>query len=371
MKKGLRVLLCLFFSIFSLIICIGFNLDTENEKIGENKANIVGYAEHKTELVVKSSINIEVNTKLPTVKDYFTKYELKDTGVIKYYLNDKEVSKNYVIKNINTYDVIIIVNKNKYNSKINIVDTKAPTLKTKNITIYENQKYTINSFINNCEDNSNKECKLSYTESKMSKYTNEGTYKINISAKDNDNNETIGSATLTIKAKENSNTTKKSNKAATNDNNKSSNVSNSKYKTSLELKDSAIKEVNNTKKVADEVIEFTNTYRKAVNAKELTYDRNLSIVASIRAIEIAIYDKFDHVRPNGLTFSSVIRDLDIDYEYCGENIAYGYIDSEEVSEAWKASKGHYKNMINTHYTKIGIGYFEYNNTIYWVQIFTD
>ena len=369
MKKGLRVLLCLFFSIFSLIMCISFNLDTTEEELGKNKANIIGYAEPKNELVVKNSINIEVNTKLPTVKDYFTKYNLKDAGVIKYYLNDKEVSKDYVIKNINTYDVIIIVNKNKYNSKINIVDTKAPTLKTRNITIYENQKYTINSFVKSCEDNSKKDCKLSYSDTKMGKYTKNGTYKISIIAKDNDNNETISDATLTINTKVTSNKT--SNKAANDENKKTTNKSNSKYKTTYELKDSAVKEVNSNKKIADEVINYTNKYRSLVNAKELTYDRNLSIVASIRAIEIAIYDKFDHVRPNGLTFSSVIRDLDIDYGYCGENIAYGYLDSEEVSEAWKESKGHYENMINTHYTKIGIGYFEYNNVIYWVQIFTD
>ena len=366
MKKGLRVLLCLFFSIFSIIICISFNLDNTKEEIIENKANIIGYVEPKEELVVKNNINIEINTKLPSVKDYFTKENLKDNGVIKYYLNNKEVKKDYVIKNVNTYDVIIIINKNKYNSKLNIVDTKAPTLKTKNITIYENQKYNVDSFVNSCEDNSKNKCKISFTNSKMSKYTSKGTYKISISAKDNSGNTSVANATLTIKTK---NSNKTSNKAASTKN--TSNTSNSKYKTTYELKNIAVGNVKNNKKIADEVIKYTNSYRKNVNAKALTYDEKLSIVATIRVIEIAYYDKFDHVRPNGLSFSSVIRDLNIDYNYCGENIAYGYIDSKEVSEAWKESKGHYENMINTHYTKIGIGYYEYNNTIYWAQIFSD
>lgn len=375
MKKGLRVLLCLFFSIFSLIMCISFNLNTTKENLENSQANILGYVEPKNDLVIKNKVNIEVNTKLPNIKEYFTKYNLNDTGVIKYYINDKEINKKDVISNVNTYKVLIIVNKNKYNTELNVIDTKSPKLTTKNITIYENEKYNINSFVTSCKDNSNKKCNISFADKKMANYTKSGTYKISISAKDNSNNETISNATLTIKNKITSNkasnnSNKKSNKSATTTK-KTNNTSNSKYKTTYELQGLATKEVKNNKKIADEVIKYTNSYRKEVNAKALKYDEKLSIVATIRVIEIAYYDKFDHVRPNGLTFSSVIRDLNINYGYCGENIAYGYLDSEEVSVAWKESKGHYKNMVNTQYTKIGVGYYEYNNTIYWAQIFTD
>ena len=375
MKKGLRVLLCLFFSIFSLIMCISFNLNTTKENLENSQANILGYVEPKNDLVIKNKINIEVNTKLPNIKEYFTKYNLNDTGVIKYYINDKEINKKDVISNVNTYKVLIIVNKNKYNTELNVIDTKSPKLTTKNITIYENEKYNINSFVTSCKDNSNKKCNISFADKKMANYTKSGTYKISINAKDNSNNETISNATLTIKNKITSNkasnnSNKKSNKSATTTK-KTNNTSNSKYKTTYELQGLATKEVKNNKKIADEVIKYTNSYRKEVNAKALKYDEKLSIVATIRVIEIAYYDKFDHVRPNGLTFSSVIRDLNINYGYCGENIAYGYLDSEEVSVAWKESKGHYKNMVNTQYTKIGVGYYEYNNTIYWAQIFTD
>lgn len=375
MKKGLRVLLCLFFSIFSLIMCISFNLNTTKENLENSQANILGYVEPKNDLVIKNKVNIEVNTKLPNIKEYFTKYNLNDTGVIKYYINDKEINKKDVISNVNTYKVLIIVNKNKYNTELNVIDTKSPKLTTKNITIYENEKYNINSFVTSCKDNSNKKCNISFADKKMANYTKSGTYKISINAKDNSNNETISNATLTIKNKitsnkSSNNSNKKSNKSATTTK-KTNNTSNSKYKTTYELQGLATKEVKNNKKIADEVIKYTNSYRKEVNAKELKYDEKLSIVATIRVIEIAYYDKFDHVRPNGLTFSSVIRDLNINYGYCGENIAYGYLDSEEVSVAWKESKGHYKNMVNTQYTKIGVGYYEYNNTIYWAQIFTD
>ena len=140
MKKGLRVLLCLFFSIFSLIMCISFNLNTTKENLENSQANILGYVEPKNDLVIKNKVNIEVNTKLPNIKEYFTKYNLNDTGVIKYYINDKEINKKDVISNVNTYKVLIIVNKNKYNTELNIIDKKYLKLTKKNIIINENEK---------------------------------------------------------------------------------------------------------------------------------------------------------------------------------------------------------------------------------------
>ena len=120
-----------------------------------------------------------------------------------------------------------------------------------------------------------------------------------------------------------------------------------------------------------EIYELTNLYRREKGIKELNYDRDLSIAASIRAIEIARYNKFEHVRPNGLSYSSVLNDLNIKNRVNGENIAYGYTSSKEVSEAWKKSQGHYENIMNKKYGKIGIAYYKYNDTIYWVQIFTN
>ena len=41
----------------------------------------------------------------------------------------------------------------------------------------------------------------------------------------------------------------------------------------------------------------------------------------------------------------------------------------EVSEAWKNSQGHYKNMITDYFTFAGFGKYELNGKIYWVQMF--
>ena len=115
--------------------------------------------------------------------------------------------------------------------------------------------------------------------------------------------------------------------------------------------------------MANEIVGYTNSYRKEVGSSNLKLDDKLSVAANVRAIEIAIYDNFAHVRPNGTSYSTVLKDLNIKTRYNGENIAYGYLDSKEVSEAWKESVGHYKNMINKNYNKIGIGIYQYDNRI--------
>ena len=38
---------------------------------------------------------------------------------------------------------------------------------------------------------------------------------------------------------------------------------------------------------------------------------------------------------------------------------------------WLNSSGHRANILNTHVTKVGIGYIDVDGRIYWVQIFKD
>ena len=141
------------------------------------------------------------------------------------------------------------------------------------------------------------------------------------------------------------------------------------YEITDELKEYAREEVIKNKDEINKVYELINSYRSEKNVKNLKYDEDLSLLATIRAIEMAIYNKFAHVRPNGSSYSSILDELNINTIASGENIAYGYYDIEELCEAWKDSEGHYINLMNYKYTKTGIGYFKYNDTIYWVQLF--
>lgn len=129
--------------------------------------------------------------------------------------------------------------------------------------------------------------------------------------------------------------------------------------------------VNKYKNMANNVLDATNIYRSNVNKNNLVLDDKLSEIATIRAIEMAVNNKFSHQRPDGSYYSKLFDEYNIISRTSGENIASGFNDGYDVCNGWKNSKGHYANMINSTYNKLGVGIYKYNNTVYWVQIFTN
>ncbi len=124
------------------------------------------------------------------------------------------------------------------------------------------------------------------------------------------------------------------------------------------------------------IIENTNSYRQEanVNAVEnvtnrvnLNLNEQLCVAACVRAVEMAYANKYSHTRPNGSKCFTVASEMKI--SALAENIVYGYDSEDTVSLCWKYSLGHYKNMINSRFTEIGIGVFELDGVYYWVQLF--
>ncbi len=99
------------------------------------------------------------------------------------------------------------------------------------------------------------------------------------------------------------------------------------------------------------VLELTNKYRAEVGKPPLKWDENLAAYAQVRSQEII--ENFDHIRPDGTSSFS-----EIDFSRggtVGENIAVAQGNAEEVSLGWKNSPGHYENIINGNFDRIGIG----------------
>lgn len=107
-----------------------------------------------------------------------------------------------------------------------------------------------------------------------------------------------------------------------------------------------------------------NNYRTAAKVRTLTKDTALENIAKTRAKELVT--SFSHTRPNGQSGLSLIPGN----IYKGENIAKGQTTTAQVSTAWYNSAGHKANMLKANYTKVGIAGYEYNGTMYWVQIFS-
>lgn len=136
--------------------------------------------------------------------------------------------------------------------------------------------------------------------------------------------------------------------------------------TTNDMKNEAITILNSNLSTIKEVgIKTLNSYRKEVNKTNLEYDYELSLAATIRAMEMYYSGKFDHKRPNGSDCFTIYSELGIKYSAAGENIASNYGTLASAMIGWKNSPGHYSNMISDYFTKVGIGYYER----YYVTLF--
>jgi len=120
---------------------------------------------------------------------------------------------------------------------------------------------------------------------------------------------------------------------------------------------------------ANQVLQLVNQERAKAGLSALTTNSALTAAANKRAQETK--QSFSHTRPNGTSFSTVLKEYGISYRTSGENIAYGQRTPQEVVNGWMNSPGHRANILNPNFNKIGIGVYESNGTIYWSQLFTD
>lgn len=119
--------------------------------------------------------------------------------------------------------------------------------------------------------------------------------------------------------------------------------------------------------VPQQVLEYTNKYRKKNGRSPLTLSDDLCEYADIRAEELVEY--YSHTRPDGSESFTVYDSHKYKYDYKGENIAEGQLTPKEVTTDWYNSKGHRTNMLNKHFDEIGIGCYYANGMYHWVQLF--
>lgn len=149
---------------------------------GKNKNNAV--------LDLKDSIDVEINGKMPKVKDYFSKFENFDV---------KDVTvEEYTNTALGSFTITIKAEGQGSGSiKVNIVDTTAPELTVKDVVIPSGGTYSITDFVDKCEDNSKGECIAEFYSDQVdqngnpvdySAYTKDNEYTIKIVAKDESGN---------------------------------------------------------------------------------------------------------------------------------------------------------------------------------------
>lgn len=116
-----------------------------------------------------------------------------------------------------------------------------------------------------------------------------------------------------------------------------------------------------------EVIRLVNEIRAENGLKALSYDWELSRVARYKSQDMKDNNYFAHNSPTYGTPFQMIKNFGISYRSAGENIAKGYKTPQAVVNAWMNSSGHRANILNSSYTRIGVGYVAGGN--YWTQMF--
>lgn len=141
--------------------------------------------------------------------------------------------------------------------------------------------------------------------------------------------------------------------------------------TTSSMKDEAYSVYATSSNTRNTFLTMTNSYRSEVGVHNLALDKTLSVMATIRAMEIAYSRKFSHTRPDGSPWNTIITDSNFSFytTYAGENLA-GNFDSDEAAVlGLRKSTGHYQNMINSSFNKLGVGVYTFNGSTYWVQLF--
>jgi len=121
------------------------------------------------------------------------------------------------------------------------------------------------------------------------------------------------------------------------------------------------------------LIQLLNQEREKLGLSPLKENPKLSQAAFLKAQDILSKDYFSHQSPEGKSPWYWFKLVNYRFQYAGENLAIGFLDSEEVYYAWKNSPSHRANIFNPHYQETGIailkGEFQGNETYVIVQLF--
>ena len=120
------------------------------------------------------------------------------------------------------------------------------------------------------------------------------------------------------------------------------------------------------KEFADKVIELVNAARAKEGLSPLTKDTTLTNLSNETAT------LFSHQRPDGTSWSMVLKQNNVSYTSAAENIAAGQNTPEAVVKEWMNSPSHRANIMNSKYNKIGVSCYVDQNApyrYYWEQLF--
>lgn len=115
------------------------------------------------------------------------------------------------------------------------------------------------------------------------------------------------------------------------------------------------KETNLVSLSVQKIFDETNNARVNEGVFKLSYNLSLEKAAIKKAEDMFALGYFDHNSPIGKTPADFVLEAKYEYLTIGENLALGVFKNEkDLVDAWMNSPGHRANILNTHFTEIGI-----------------
>ena len=123
----------------------------------------------------------------------------------------------------------------------------------------------------------------------------------------------------------------------------------------------------------NDLISLINQKRLSLSVLPLIESQKLDQAALLKAQDMLAKDYFSHQSPSGVTPWYWFSKAGYNYKYAGENLAIGFLNSEDVYRAWINSASHKENIINPNYKEVGTavltGEFKGNDVTVIVQLF--
>ena len=106
----------------------------------------------------------------------------------------------------------------------------------------------------------------------------------------------------------------------------------------------------------NKIVELTNIERASAGLKPLVLNIKLASSTQNKTTDMLSQQYFEHIGPDGKSASNWIEAENYAYVVIGENLAMGDFSNEnDLVQAWMNSPGHRANILNKHFTEIGVG----------------
>ena len=125
--------------------------------------------------------------------------------------------------------------------------------------------------------------------------------------------------------------------------------------------------------IAAVLVDLANGDRLHASVPSLKMNPVLIAAAQAKANDMAAKSYFAHVSPEGVDPWHWFKEVGYSFDYAGENLAVDFSDSSDVNQAWMNSPTHRENILDPHFTEIGIataqGVYQGRATTFVVQEF--